>query len=166
VATGTRFALQAGMSRFTTAVLSLLVVALLAVAACGGGGGGNGGGNPNQPTPPPSGTPGIGATITIRPDGAIDQPDVRIEVGQSVTFVNSHNRMHEINSNPHEVHNECPPINAFGRQNPGGSVTVGPFTQRGTCGYHDHNEHTNRALWGQIRVGVDEPGPAPNYIRP
>jgi hypothetical protein len=131
--------------------------------ACGGGGGDNNGGNPGGPSPSPS---GVAESISIGSDGAVDKPDIRIEIGQSVRFTNNHNRMHQIQSNPHEQHTDCPPINAFGQQGPGGSVVLGPFTQRGTCGYHDHIDPTNRSLWGQIRVAVDEPGPPPNYIRP
>jgi hypothetical protein len=146
--------------------LSTFVITALAMACGGGGGGGDnndGGGNPGGPTPPPS---GVAETVSITADGAIDKPNIRIEVGQSVRFTNSHNRMHQIQSNPHEQHTDCPPVNAFGQQGPGGSVVLGPFTRQGTCGYHDHIDATNRSLWGQIRVGVDEPGPAPNYIQP
>jgi hypothetical protein len=119
--------------------LSTFVITALAMACGGGGGGGDnndGGGNPGGPTPPPS---GVAETVSITADGAIDKPNIRIEVGQSVRFTNSHNRMHQIQSNPHEQHTDC---------------------------YHDHIDATNRSLWGQIRVGVDEPGPAPNYIQP
>jgi hypothetical protein len=158
------FATATGMLNVKRCLLTLVISAL--AMACGGGGGGgdnNGGGNPGGPTPSPG---GVAETISINSDGSIDKPDIRIEIGQSVRFTNNHTRMHQIQSNPHEQHTDCPPVNAFGQQNPGGSVVLGPFTQRGTCGYHDHIDATNRSLWGQIRVAVDEPGPAPNYIRP
>jgi plastocyanin len=151
------------MLNFRQGVLSVLVAAT--VAACGGGGGDSSGGNPNNPSPGGGGST-VAESISITSNGAIDKPDIRIEIGQSVRFTNNDARMHEIQSNPHMAHTDCPPVNAFGRQNPGGSVVLGPFTQRGTCGYHDHMDFQNRSLQGQIRVGVDEAGPAPNYIRP
>jgi hypothetical protein len=69
-------------------------------------------------------------------------------------------------SDPHPTHGSCPPIDRGGTLQPGGSVTVGPFTLPGTCYYHDHTDPENGSLRGQVRVSVDNPGPGPNYARP
>jgi plastocyanin len=129
-------------------------IALLA-AACGGGGG-SGGGSPTGPTG--GGGP---ATITITSSG-ISQQQVRIEVGQQVQFSNTSSRNVDIESDPHNVHNLCPPVNV-GTMTPGQSRTSNTFTVRGTCSYHDHTNPDDTRFRGSILVGVTEPGPAPDY---
>jgi plastocyanin len=129
-------------------------IALLA-AACGGGGG-SGGGSPTGPTG--GGGP---ATIAITSSG-ISQQQVRIEVGQQVQFSNNSSRNVDIESDPHNVHNLCPPVNV-GTMTPGQSRTSNTFTVRGTCSYHDHTNPDDGRFRGTILVGVTEPGPAPDY---
>jgi hypothetical protein len=129
-------------------------IALLA-AACGGGGGSSGG-NPTGPT----GGPQM-ATITINSAG-VSQQQVRIEIGQQVQFSNQASRNVEIQSDPHNVHDLCPPLNV-GTMTPGQSRTTNAFTVRGTCSYHDHTNAEDGRFRGTILVGVAEPGPAPDY---
>jgi plastocyanin len=135
---------------------SLLAGIALLAAACGGGGG-SGGGSPTGPT----GGGGGPATITITSSG-ISQQQVRIEVGQQVQFSNTSSRNVDIESDPHEVHNLCPPVNV-GTMTPGQSRTSNTFTVRGTCSYHDHTSPDDGRFRGTILVGVTEPGPAPDY---
>jgi plastocyanin len=134
---------------------SVLAGMALLAAACGGGGG-SGGGSPTGPTG--GGGP---ATITITSSG-ISQQQVRIEVGQQVQFSNSSSRNVDIESDPHNVHNLCPPVNV-GTMTPGQSRTSNTFTVRGTCSYHDHTNPDDTRFRGTILVGVTEPGPAPDY---
>jgi plastocyanin len=134
----------------------------LAAFACGGGRGGYS--TPTQPTPPSSGGATAAATIEIR-NGAVNPKDVRIEVGQRVEFVNSDNVVHEIQSDPHGSHTDCPPTNAVGRLSPGQRRMTGEYINRRSCGFHDHMNPENMGLRGTIRVGVDEPGPPPTYLR-
>lgn len=139
------------------------LVAVLSIAsACGGGSG-----SPSAPTPTPAtptADPSISATITIR--SGLDPKDVRIEPGQRVRVVNQDTRAHMLRSEPHPTHGSCPPIDASGMLQPGASVDLGPFNLSGTCYYHDHNDAENADLRGQIRIGVDSPGPGPGYLRP
>jgi plastocyanin len=128
-----------------------LVVAMAMMLACGddsptgpSGGGGAGGG---------SGSPGpSGATITIGANGAVSPQQVTIAVGQSVTFVNNHNAAHEMSSNPHPVHSDCPAMNAVGSLQPGQSRLTNAFTTARTCGFHDHINFTDGALMGTITI--------------
>jgi plastocyanin len=138
---------------------SVLAGFALLAAACGGGSSGGGGGSPTGPT---GGGGQQAATITINSSG-VSQQQVRIEVGQQVQFANSATRNVEIQSDPHEVHNLCPPLNAVGTLTPGQSKTTGTFTVRGTCTYHDHTNADDGRFRGSILVGVNEPGPAPDY---
>jgi plastocyanin len=132
-------------------------IALLAAACGGGGGGGSTGGSPTGPSG------GGSQTTTINISGAgISQQQVRIEVGQQVQFANGSSRNVDIESDPHNVHNLCPPVN-IGTMTPGQSRTSSTFTVRGTCSYHDHTNPDDSRFRGTILVGVVEPGPAPDY---
>jgi plastocyanin len=130
-------------------ILATLFVAVLALAlpACGGGdsnptapsgGGGNSGG----------GT--VGATITITAAGASPR-DVTVTAGSRVTFVNNDNRPHDMSSNPHPEHTDCPAV-TVGFVQPGQSATTQNLNTVRTCGYHDHNQPDVVALQGTIRI--------------
>jgi plastocyanin len=119
----------------------------LALAACGDSGGGNG-----TPTGP-SETPGtIVATITITAAGAVSPADVTVPVGSRVTFTNNHTGSHFMASDPHPDHTLCPALNQVGVLQPGQSRTSANLTTARVCTYHDHDDETNAALQGTIRV--------------
>ncbi len=128
------------------AVLAVGVVVLL--GACGGGS--------DSPTSPSGGGGGgagaSGATITIGSNGAVSPAQVTINVGQSVTFVNSDSRLHDMTSNPHPSHTDCPPINAVGNLSPGQTKLTNAFTTARTCGFHDHGNPENTALQGSVTI--------------
>jgi plastocyanin len=121
----------------------------LNVIACGGGGGG--GSSPTTPTPNPTPSPG-GTTITIGADGRVTPASLTVPPGTRVTFVNSHNRQHDIASDPHPEHTDCNEINQVGNLQPGQSRPTGNLNTARTCGFHDHNEPSNSALMGSIRI--------------
>jgi plastocyanin len=129
--------------------IHLAAAALMAAAiACGGS---DGGGGSMSPTPP-SGSPGpSGATITIA-NGAVSPSTVTIAAGQSVTFVNSDSRAHDIASDPHPVHSNCPEMNALGNIPPGTTRSTNAFPVARSCGFHDHNDPDNRSLQGTVVI--------------
>jgi plastocyanin len=124
-----------------------LALALVTAVACSDDGpttGPSGGG---------SGSPGpSGATITIGANGAVSPTQVTIAVGQSVTFVNSHSAPHEMASDPHPAHTDCPSINRVGTLAAGQTQLTNAFTAARTCTFHDHREDTNANLKGTIRI--------------
>jgi plastocyanin len=133
--------------RFTKAT----AIALLAIvtSACGGdddpgtgpsGGGGGGGGG---------GT--VSATITITAAGVVSPSSVTVAPGQRVTFVNNDTRPHDMASDPHPAHTDCPAVNV-GFLQPGQSGTTQNLNTVRTCGFHDHNQDTNTSLQGTIRI--------------
>lgn len=133
-------------------VAAAMIVAATA-AACGGGGGST----PTSPTTGGGGTTGGGtatdsATITIGSNGSVSPSTVTINRGGRVTFVNSHNRAHDMQSDPHPEHTDCPELAAVGFLNPGQSRTSNNFNTARTCGFHDHNEDTNANLKGRIII--------------
>jgi plastocyanin len=136
-----------------------LMIVAATVAACGGGGGGStptspttGGGTTTTPPPTTGGGTSTTATITIGSDGRVSPSSVTISPGGRVTMVNNHNRAHDMSSDPHPEHTQCPEINQIGFLNPGQSRTSGNFNTARTCGFHDHNEDTNPNLKGSIVI--------------
>jgi plastocyanin len=128
---------------------TLVIAGMAALAACGS----DGGGSPTQPGGGGGSGPGpSGATITIGANGTISPMQVTVSVGQSVTLTNSDSRAHEIASDPHPTHGNCPAINALGSTAAGQTKLTNAFTTAGTCGYHDHNDPSNASLQGTITV--------------
>jgi plastocyanin len=135
--------------------LRIAVITSVAAAtiACGGGGGGgnnNGGGPPTGPSNP--GNPPVATTtITITASG-VNPQRITVPVGSRVTFVNNDSRQHEMNSDPHPTHGDCPPLDDVGFIAPGQTKLTGNLTTARTCGFHDHNQPEVAGLQGQIIV--------------
>ena len=123
---------------------TVLLTAMLAVAGCGGGGGGT----PTSPTPPPTGG---GTTITITSSGVSPQ-NITVTPGTRVTFINNDTRRHDMASDPHPEHTDCPEINQVGVLQPGQSRETGNLNTVRTCGFHDHDQPTASSLRGSIRI--------------
>jgi plastocyanin len=124
---------------------------VLLIGACGGGSSGGG------PTTPPSASPttpptGNNPTVTITAAGAVSPKNIDVALGGRVTFVNQDNVNHEIDSDPHPVHTDCPPINQVDVLTPGQSKDTGVFTVGRVCGYHDHGDSSNTNLQGTITI--------------
>lgn len=129
------------------AILGTAFGAALSAAACGGG----------SPTGPSGGTGGSGgttssATITISSAGVVSPSTVTIAQGGRVTFVNNDSRNHDMASDPHPEHTDCPPLDQVGFLTPGQSRTSGNFNTVRTCGFHDHNQPSATGLQGRITI--------------
>jgi hypothetical protein len=72
--------------------------------------------------------------------------------GSRVTFLNNDTRSHNIQSNPHPIHTDCPEINQVGFLNPGQSGQTGILNNARPCGYHDHEQDTVTSLQGTITI--------------
>jgi plastocyanin len=131
----------------TTSFAAAVVVAACLAAGCGGSstgpsssGGNTGGGGGSTNT----------TTITLTSSGASPR-DITVAVGSRVTFVNNDSQPHDMNSNPHPEHTDCPALNigfiAAGAQ----GISLNLTTAR-TCGFHDHNQPSNTSLQGVIRI--------------
>ena len=114
----------------------------LTIAACGGS---------DSPTGPSGGGGTSAATITIGSDGRVSPSSVTVPLGSRVTFVNNHNQPHEMSSDPHPEHTQCPEI-TVGSLQPGQSRQTQNLNTARTCGYHDHNRETDTGLQGTIRI--------------
>ena len=119
----------------------------ISIGACGG----NGGSSPTTPTNPGGGGGPIAATITIGADGRVTPANVTVAAGSRVTFTNSHNQVHEMSSDPHPAHTDCPEIN-MGNLQPGQSRQSQNLTTPRRCGFHDHLNPDAAGLHGTITV--------------
>lgn len=121
----------------------LPILASLSLAACGGGG------SPSAPSPGGSG----GTTVTISAAG-VSATQVSVTQGTRVTFINTDTRSHNMTSDPHPEHTDCPEINAVGLLQPGQSRETGNLVLVRTCGFHDHdNPPPGGAKWsGRITI--------------
>jgi hypothetical protein len=75
-----------------------------------------------------------------------------VSPGTRVTFVNNDNRTHDMNSDPHPAHTDCPELNDVGFLSPGQSKQSGNLNTVRTCGFHDHNQNSVTALQGTITI--------------
>jgi hypothetical protein len=120
----------------------LLVVLLMSVAGCGGGG-------PSSPSPPPSSNP---YRITISATGAVSPTELIVPPGTRVLFINNHSRRHDMTSDQHPDHLDCPEINQVGVLQPNQSRETGNLVAVRTCGFHDHDLPDDPLLKGRIVI--------------
>jgi plastocyanin len=107
----------------------------LTAAACGS----------DSPSSPSGGNDGtIAATLTISSSG-ISPKTVTVPVGSRVTIVNNDTRSHNMNSDPHPEHTQCPALNV-GVLTAGQNRTSQNLTTARACGMHDHDDPDN-ANW-------------------
>ena len=143
------------MRKFLAPLFAALIIAT--AVSCGGGNDSPSSPSPAPspsptPTPTPTPTPG-GSTPTITITSAGVSPrSVTIAVGGRVNFVNNDSRPHDMSSNPHPEHTDCPAMNQAGFLQPGQSRETGNFTTARTCGFHDHNRDTDTTLQGTIVI--------------
>lgn len=124
-----------------TAVAAALF-SVLVLPACGSD-------TPSAPSnPDPGGS--SAATITITANG-VSPASVTVPVGSRVTFVNNDSQSHQMSSDPHPVHNDCPAIN-LSNLSPGASGQTGVLNTARTCGFHDHNLPDDASLQGTIVI--------------
>ena len=90
-------------------------------------------------------------TITITSSG-VNPKAITVARGTQVTFTNNDAVSHEMASNPHPIHTDCPEINSVGFLSPGQSKMTANLNTARTCGYHDHNRSSDTSLQGTITI--------------
>jgi plastocyanin len=118
-----------------------ILTAALFAAACGG----------SSSTSPSTGGGPSGPTIVIS-NNAVSPASITVSVGSQVTFVNNDSRPHDMFSDPHPEHTQCPEINQVGHLEAGQSRQTGNLVTPRTCGYHDHELFNLRSLQGTIII--------------
>jgi plastocyanin len=110
----------------------------LVSAGCGGGS--------TPPAPSPPANPNV---VTITSAG-VSPKQITGDQGARVLFINNDSRAHNMASDDHPDHLECPAINQVGLLQPGQQRETGNMVIVRTCGYHDHDNPDINNLKGQI----------------
>jgi plastocyanin len=92
------------------------------------------------------------ATTFLILNNAVCPTSLTVPRGTRVTFINNDSRAHEMNSDPHPEHTDCPELNAVGHLEPGQQRESGNLNVARRCGFHDHINDQNRALQGSITI--------------
>jgi hypothetical protein len=116
-----------------------VATALIVAAAC------------SKSDSPPAPSPSPGTTITITAAG-VSPKTLSVVRGAQVNFVNNDSRRHDMESDPHPEHTDCPEINSVGVLNSGQSRLTGNLVIARSCGFHDHDDALNANLRGTIVV--------------
>lgn len=119
-----------------------LCLLAIAIVAC----------NKSPSVPSPKDTPEVQTnTVTITSSGA-NPRNISIALGSRVLFINNDSRSHNMTSDPHPEHNDCPDIDQVGFLAPGQSRETGNLVIARTCGFHDHDNPSQQNLIGQIVI--------------
>ena len=108
-------------------------------------------GSSSAPAAPASVPPVSSNTITITSAG-VSPKNVQISVGSRVLFINNDTRSHNMTSDPHPSHDDCPELNQVGFLSPGQSRESGNLVTARTCGFHDHDDFSQQNLQGSIVI--------------
>jgi hypothetical protein len=127
--------------------MHLLTAAVMAVLLCVLGCGGGGSGNPTSPSNPDNPN-----RITIGASGNVTPSELVVAPGTRVLFVNNHTQGHDMASDPHPEHSDCPELNQVGLLAPGASRETGNLVAVRTCRFHDHNNPSDPRLQGRIVI--------------
>ena len=120
-------------------------VSALAVSTAGCGGSSD-----VSPSPPSSGD-APAATITITATGASPK-SVTVSPGSQVLFVNNDSREHQMFSDPHPEHTDCPAFDQVGSLGAGPRRTTGNLNVARTCNFHDHLHFEETSLRGSVII--------------
>lgn len=86
-------------------------------------------------TPTPGAVNNSEVMIQVTPSGFNPQT-VTVKAGTKVSWINNSGQSVSINSAPHPLHSDYPPLN-LGRVDDGGLISL-VFDKAGTYGYHNH----------------------------
>jgi plastocyanin len=126
--------------RSTRAAAALLGMLSLGLPSCGG-----------TTTPSPDPVPAPSPTIVITSAG-VSPKTIQIALGSRVLFINNDSRSHNMYSDPHPEHTDCPEINQVAFLSPGERRETGNFVMARSCGFHDHDNPDNESLKGTITI--------------
>jgi plastocyanin len=134
------------MRRWGTRTGGIILAAGIAiVAACGG--------SSSSPSSNPGAcTPSTNANTLVIQNNTICPSALTVTRGTQVTILNSDSRTHEMDSDPHPEHTDCPELNQIGFLNPGQSRQSGNLNIARKCGMHDHASPDTASLKATITI--------------
>ena len=99
----------------------------------------------------PSPQPTTGTTVTITSSGATPR-NILLPRGSQATFLNRDSVPHDMYSDPHPEHTDCPEFNQVGYLVPGQRRQTGNLITVRVCGYHDHDDGLSSKWQGNITI--------------
>ena len=109
-------------------------------AGCGGGA--------SDPSPGPA-----PSTVTITITNGVASPRTfTVPRGGQVIFTNNDTVVHEMYSDPHPEHTDCPEFDSVGRLAPNQTRQTTNLATARTCGFHDHLNPNTSGLRGSITI--------------
>ncbi len=100
-----------------------------------------------QPSPPSDSS----VTIVISRTGASPR-NLTVPRGSQITFVNDDSVVHQMYSDPHPEHTDCPEFDAVGQLAPGQRRQTTNLVTARTCNFHDHLDFFNTTLRGAVVI--------------
>jgi hypothetical protein len=124
------------------------VAVVLAMAAACGSDSSSGG------TTGPTGgcTPSSNPNTIVIQNNQVCPQTLTVALGSQVTMINNDSQVHDMESDPHPEHTDCPPLAQIGFLNPGQTRSSGNLITARRCGFHDHSRPDVAALKGTITV--------------
>jgi hypothetical protein len=134
------------MLKLKTCTFGVLLACGLALAACGS--------DSSSGTTGPTGgcTPSTNPNTLVIQNNTICPQALTVSRGSQVTILNSDSRDHEMDSDPHPEHTDCPELNQIGFLSPGQSRISGNLNIARKCGMHDHSSPDTASLKATITI--------------
>lgn len=134
-----------GMTRMWSGVA--LAGAMAVMVACGSSS------SPANTTGPSGGcTPSSSPNTLVIQNNIICPQTLTVTRGSQVTVVNSDSRAHEMDSDPHPEHTDCPELNQIGHLEPSQSRQSGNLNIARKCGMHDHTSPDTASLKATVTI--------------
>ena len=119
-------------------------IALAAALSCGGS-------SSTGPTPGTC-TPSANPNTLVVMNNAICPQAITVARGSQLTISNQDSQTHDMTSDPHPEHTDCPELNTIGFLNPGQSRASNNLNTARRCGMHDHSNPNSNALKATITI--------------
>ena len=97
-------------------------------------------------------TPSSSPNTLVIQNNTICPQTLTVTRGTQVTVVNSDSRAHEMDSDPHPEHTDCPELNQIGHLEPSQTRQSGNLNTARRCGMHDHTSPDTAGLKATITI--------------
>ena len=122
-----------------------VAIALAAALSCGGS-------SSSSTSPSGSCTPSSNPNTLVIMNNAICPQSLTVALGAQLTIQNQDSRTHDMTSDPHPSHTDCPELNQVGFLNPGQSRSSGNLNTARRCGMHDHSDPERASLKATVAI--------------
>jgi len=125
--------------------MAAMAAGMALVGSCGGSA---------SPSTGPSGTctPSANPATLVIQNNTICPSALTVSRGTQLTILNSDSRSHEMTSDPHPEHTDCPALNSIGFLSTGQSRQSGNLNTARRCGLHDHSAPEVASLKASITI--------------